>query len=224
MLKIPVMIVDDFFDNPDQIRDYALSLDFKKTSGSYPGLRTELIDTLNFDLFNTLGRKIFSLLYDFNVHNAGGHLQACFQVIDKNCEEGWVHSDLSTDDWSVAGVIYLTPNAPLTSGTSIYRLKSGLTEPKQNSLKDEFYSGNSIDINQYRVQRDSFNNQYEKTLEVSNIYNRLVMYNTKQFHRGDVFFGNDILSSRLTLVFFAKILGNVPTPTERCEQVMILGV
>ena len=33
-------IFEDFYENPDQIRDYALTLDFN-VKGNYPGLRTE---------------------------------------------------------------------------------------------------------------------------------------------------------------------------------------
>lgn len=222
--KIPVILVDNFFDDPDAIRNYALSLEFKKTEGSYPGLRTNLLDTINPVFFNELSLKIFSLLFDFQTQRVGGHLQACFQIITEDYEEGWVHSDLN--DWALAGIIYLNPNAPLTGGTSLYKLKDGNEHPKTNDYKDKFYSKENIDINDYRKHRNEHNNHYEKTLEISNVYNRLVMYNTDRLHRGDIFFGNDFQTGRLTLVFFAKIYNDgVLCPIERMsnQQITKLG-
>jgi hypothetical protein len=221
--KIPALVVDNFFEDPDIIRNYALSLDYSKTDDNYPGVRTELLDTLNPELFKSLSMRLFSLLYDFNVQPAGGHVQACFQIITEDYEEGWVHSDLSTDGWSVAGVIYLTPNAPLDGGTSLYRLRAD-EHPVQNEFKNKFYSNKHVDITNYRKERDAFNQHYEKTLTVSNVYNRLVMYNTNQLHRGDKFFGLSRNTGRLTLVFFAKVLGQQLTPVPRMQTYKITGV
>ena len=37
----PILCQDDFFDNPDEIREYALSLDYKSDeNGHWPGVRT----------------------------------------------------------------------------------------------------------------------------------------------------------------------------------------
>jgi hypothetical protein len=223
MSKIPVMVVDDFFEDPDSIRNYALSLDYAKPDDNYPGVRTELLDTLNDTLFKSLSLRLFSLLYDFKVHRAGGHVQACFQLITEEYEEGWVHSDLSTDDWCIAGVVYLTPNAPLSGGTSLYKLTTA-THPEQSKHKNVFYSNAAIDIDTYRKARDTFNDHYEKTMQISNVYNRLVMYNTNQLHRGDIFFGNNKENGRLTLVFFAKILGEELPPISRMNTHKIEGI
>jgi len=221
--KIPVVVVDNFFEDPDVVRDYALSLDYFKVDDNYPGVRTELLDKLNPEFFESLSMRLFSLLYDFNVQSAGGYVQACFQLITEEYEEGWVHSDLSTDDWSVAGVIYLTPEAPRNGGTSMYRLCSD-QHPEQSEFKNKFYANGHVDIVDYRKARDAFNQHYEKTLEVSNIYNRLIMYNTEQLHRGDKFFGLSKNTARLTLVFFAKVLGDQPTPIPRMNTYKITGI
>jgi hypothetical protein len=181
------------------------------------------LDQLNPEFFKSLSTRLFSLLYDFNVQQAGGYVQACFQLITEDYEEGWVHSDLSTDGWCMAGVIYLTPNAPLDGGTSLYRLRTD-QHPTQNEFKNKFYSNEHVNISDYRNERNAFNQHYEKTLEIGNVYNRLVMYNTEQLHRGDKFFGLSRETSRLTLVFFAKVLGDQPTPVPRMQTYKITGI
>lgn len=225
MHKIPVLVVDDFFEDPYAIRDYALSLKYNKTDGVYPGVRSELLNEVNPVFFNDFSLRLFSLLFDFRVHGAGGYVEACFQLITEDYQEGWVHSDLSSDDWSMAGVIYLTPDAPLAGGTSLYRLKSNINPP-ENKLKQDFYNNNPVNLDTYKLQRNAFNECYERTLEVGNVFNRLVMYNTSQFHKGDTFFGNSLHTGRLTLVFFAKInmSDNVSTPIERMQDYKITEI
>ena len=221
--KIPVLVVDNFFEDPDAVRNFALSLDYSEKEDNYPGVRTELLDTINPEFFKSLSMRLFSLLYDFNIQPTGGYVQACFQLITEDYEEGWVHSDLSTDGWCMAGVIYLTPHAPLDGGTSLYRLTTS-QHPTQDEFKNKFYLNQHVNISNYRQARDTFNQHYDKTLEVGNVYNRLVMYNTEQLHRGDKFFGLGKDTGRLTLVFFAKILGDQMTPVPRMHTYKITGI
>ena len=49
MSLIPTSCVDDFYEDPDSIREYALSLDYKKEKGNYPGVRTKDLSYINKD-------------------------------------------------------------------------------------------------------------------------------------------------------------------------------
>ena len=49
MSLIPTSCVDDFYEDPDSIREYALSLDYKKQKGNYPGVRTKDLSSINKD-------------------------------------------------------------------------------------------------------------------------------------------------------------------------------
>ena len=42
-MKFPTLCVDDFYKNPKQIRDYALSLNYNKDLGIFPGERTKYL-------------------------------------------------------------------------------------------------------------------------------------------------------------------------------------
>ena len=63
MKTFPVTVIDDFFKNPDYIRDLALSVDYPTQSGRWPGRRSELISSIDPVLFHYIGNKIFSILY-----------------------------------------------------------------------------------------------------------------------------------------------------------------
>ena len=45
-MNIPLVSFDNFYKDPDKIREYALGLDFK-TQGHFPGLRTDPIHELS---------------------------------------------------------------------------------------------------------------------------------------------------------------------------------
>ena len=58
----PILCQDDFFDNPDEIREYALSLDYKSDeNGHWPGVRTRPLHEINPKLATEVLVKVFSI-------------------------------------------------------------------------------------------------------------------------------------------------------------------
>ena len=220
---IPTTVIDNFFDNPDEIRKYALSLEFNSPRGSYPGFRSEQIAFINPKLYEQINSRILSLFFDQNRDSLDISVESQFQIIPEKFEEGWAHQDVDVSGRNIAGVIYLTPDAPLDCGTSIYRQKS---EPDYNDLRlrNEYYHKASIDdIEKYRKARDRYNSNFEKTLEVKNVYNRLLMYDTLEFHKESGFFGSLKENSRLTIVFFMTInpVGKSSFPGTRLRNIVL---
>jgi hypothetical protein len=200
-MNIPVMIYDNFFDDVNAVREYALSLNYTKHPGAIPGKRSDNIKHLNPELFLTFKTKLLDVLSIIDAD-----IDAYFQLTPAHYEEGWVHVDNTGQDGepTIAGVIYLTPNAPLEAGTSVYRetIKTGLVQINHD-VKYRFYQDLEVSISEYRMERDRHNALYDKTLDVGNTYNRLFTYNTYQLHKENMFFGNTKEDSRMTLVFFA---------------------
>jgi len=212
---IPFIIVDDFFENPDQIREEALKAEY---SGgfNFPGKRapcSEYVATLT-------AKKIFSLLIDMNKHVVEGSLDIDFQVVTETMGEGWVHSDAG--DVYFAGVIYLTPNAPIDGGTSLYKSYKNIDKVLLDNyvhIKRDFYMRKTKEDDVKSIRKNN-NELYYKTLEVKNIYNRLVMYPGNEFHAAGKFFGSTMEDARLTLVFFVKhIASNSILPLDRMKLV-----
>ena len=40
-MKFPITCYDNFYENPDYIREFALSLDYSPESGTFPGVRSK---------------------------------------------------------------------------------------------------------------------------------------------------------------------------------------
>ena len=102
----------------------------------------------------------------------------------------WIHTD-THNNW--AGVLYLTPNAPLSSGTGIFRLKDGTRFEEETKIR-----GNDKLVDEYSQDYT----KWELVDRVGNIFNRLVLFNSKQFHASLDYFGTSKEDGRLFQVFF----------------------
>lgn len=215
----PLLVVDNFLENPDNVREYALSLDYYDNDGRYPGKRTKNIHTFNNDLQNYLANKFFNLFYDFltEVH---WDISISFQLIspynkDKNSilNQGWIHQDT---DKLYAGVLYLSPTADLISGTSIYRLKKDIILNKNlNNEKIKFYKNNNV--KEYQKALTEWNSSFEETVSIKNIYNRLIIFDSMTWHGVPTLHSGE--DPRLTCVFFVNnITALSKPPLERIKR------
>jgi hypothetical protein len=212
MLNFPVTVVDGFFDNPDKVVDYALSCDYKKAEdGRWPGKRSEPLHIINPKLFEISGDKLISLFYkgDFPSWN----IAANFQIVDNTYSDGWVHRDMND---IITGIVYLNKNENLKSGTSIYRTKKDRFDVKQinGTEKVKSYLDNEYDSKSYRIANNS---QFEETSNISNVYNRLICFDSHMLHAAQNFSEN--LEPRLTLVMFVKSISDWDTPIKRLRSV-----
>jgi hypothetical protein len=195
------MVFDNFYENPDLWREFALSLEFYKGDrGSWPGLRSEFLNKLNPNLFKFFSDKMMFILKDYG-YTEFIELQTTFQLIDETYGRGWVHDD--DPKFTVAGVIYLSPDAPEGSGTTLYS--------DQTDFNGEFYSeifmkdvlvANEEERLQYDKYRTDQIAHFTRTTEIGHVYNRCIIFDPRTWHSADNFFGKDKQDTRLTQVFF----------------------
>jgi hypothetical protein len=214
MQTIPVTVLDNFFDDPDGVRKWALEQKyFSDPAGSWPGKRTLSLDQLNLPFLDHLSRKYFSLFFNFDKEDVRWKIDAYFQLIDKHSGSGWVHHDCPQ---RMSGIIYLSPNASLDGGTSIFKRKNG-------SVITNFERVNKAKIATYLQQVPPHETEhirledravYEETIKVGNVYNRLLTFDGHLHHAAQDFFGEN-LESRLTLIFFITQLFADKTPVMR---------
>jgi len=192
-LNPELIVVDDFYENPDEIRNFALSRRFAPHLEYHKGQRTEskyIPNGIKETLEDLLRMKITS----WEDQGANGVFQFC------TAEDALVYH---VDTQTYAAVVYLTPNAPASCGTTFFRSKSNglLHSPtdedakKLNKSKDELF---------FEIFKNNF---YDKTdLEVidvvGNVYNRLVIWDAKLIHAASEYFGNQKENSRLFHMFF----------------------
>jgi len=179
-MKGQLIIVDDFYSDPDEVVAWAKTLEFTKGNGNHPGWRTLQI-TGNESVKNQIQhivRPFGGEITMWDWHPNGTFSKA--NVTDIN----WVHADCY-NVW--AGVVYLTKDAPLNSGTTIYKhIPTGLTSAPRfldGSLDQELLS---------KAHKDGQDKTKWEPIEVtSNVYNRLVMYKGDLFHTATNYFGSD---------------------------------
>jgi hypothetical protein len=222
MRNFPVAIVDNFFKEPDKIRNFALRQEFKRDETSnYPGLRTDCLSVIEPSIHNEFLKKFFSIYYDFKFEEMNWVVLAQFQKTDNHFDNGWIHCDNDGNaNNKVAGIVYLTPNAPLNSGTSIYKPKNNIIIPSMDfRAKYTHYlsNGNSNELIKLKEQEKG---QFEETINVSNIYNRLISFEAGEYHAAQNYFGQDD-KSRLILVFFVTKIDAQLTPLERANTYRI---
>jgi len=218
MLNFPLVVVDNFFKDPDKLVEFAFQQEFKRDETSnYPGLRTSCLSTLHPKLFSQIIEKFFSVYYDLSLENISFSAMAFFQLIDEEYDSGWVHQD---DLRKVSAIVFLSKNAPLNSGTSIYKLKDDIILPNLNAEdKYNYYAlkGQDKDL---KEKRDESNSQFDETVNVSNIYNRLISFDSKMFHSAQTFYGKN-KESRLTLIIFVSDIFSKNKPLERVQMTQI---
>ena len=189
-MRTNLIIVDDFYNNVDEVRKYALSQNFH-AKGNYPGVRTGCLinDSTRENIQKIVephGGKITDWLESDEYTGA-------FQMTTA-LERSWVHSDNVNKSYIFdsctywGGVLYLTPDAPLEAGTSFYRSK----------LNNSIYNHNNDELNQYSQDMT----KWDVATEVKNIYNRLILFRGDQWHSSSTYFGQDHETGRLTQVFF----------------------
>lgn len=188
-MRFNSLTIDDFYADPMQVREFALKQEFK-VRGNYPGQRTESF------LNDTIKQKLRDILYPFagEITNWGGEYTGSFQYTTA-ADRSWIHAD-STTDW--AAVCYLTPDAPVTAGTGIFRHKE--TGWMHYDYKQEH---NPEYVKQAPPGHDMQDyTKWEMVDRVGNVFNRLIMYRADNYHVSLDYFGKDINDGRLFQVFF----------------------
>jgi len=185
-----IIVIDDFYPNPEQIREDVLKQEFT-VYGNFPGERTRSFATE--ELKANIQAYIPEPIVQFDIPPSNDLFQrmdnGAFQYTTSR-NRSWIHMDPYTN-W--AGVLFLTPNAPLTSGTGFYQFQDGtMTETdliyKQNqAVTDRF----AQDITKWKL-----------VDQVGNVFNRLVLFNSKRFHMSMDYFGDTLENGRLFQVFF----------------------
>ena len=80
--QYPTVVIDEFFDNPSTIRDFALSLSYERDAdGRWPGERTPMLHTIDESLVYAFAKKILSIYFDNGTQVYWDDIQMAFQKI-----------------------------------------------------------------------------------------------------------------------------------------------
>lgn len=115
-MKFNVLVIDNFFENPYEVREFALQQQFSQAS---PGLRTrDMTKKCNYTekLQNIINRfyKIIQIK------------QTVFHLMTSS-DPQWIHTDLYAvrkTNIGLSAIIYLNPDSYINSGTAFYKKNS----------------------------------------------------------------------------------------------------
>ena len=175
------MVIDNFYEKPDKVREFALQCEYLYHPNNHKGCRTDLcyrFPGLQERFEQLLGRKIRNWTH----YGTNG----CFQYCVKG-DETVYHADTQ----QYAGVLYLTPDAPPDGGTALYR--SRFTK-KMKYAPEEYHT---VFRNGHLDGTD-----FEMVDKIGNVYNRLILFDAQCLHAGINYFGTNKDDARLFQLFF----------------------
>jgi len=215
MLHFPSFCLDNFYQNPDAVREFALSLDYN-IIGKCQGRRTENLAIIAPEFHDNFCKRLLSLFYDLEKNNLFYEIRSYFHLHRKTDNSTFSHltddsiilahkykdfqpsyqagTSVHLDDESFAsGVVFLNPIEEMHAGSAIYKVVED---------KDPVYVTNDVKKEHVKM-----------SANYKQVYNRLVLFDGKDYHGRT---GDNTQSERLTHVFFIhKLRANVPTPLNR---------
>lgn len=176
-----IFVVDNFYSDPHAVREYALQQEFVADLRYYKGKRTQekfIAPGTKRAFEEVIGQKI-TIWEDYDMN---GVFQTC------NSEDPLVYH-IDHQQW--AGMIYLTPDAPYQSGTSMYAHRETKARHEKDSGMEVAFDGGFYD-----------GTKFELVDSIGNVFNRLVIFNGKCIHSASQYFGKELKDSRLFHMFF----------------------
>lgn len=197
------IIVDDFYNDPDELVRVALSSlrEEDSPSGGYAGVMTTEA------YLGVQVREIFQkLTMEPSINsstNANGRLRF---TRTNDTFKFHIHYDVDMQTkW--AGVVYLSKNHPKTEGTNFWRHKRTGLEIAPNTVEGfAKYGWSSFhDLKAFLETEGLDESLWEKTFSIPYKYNRLVLFRPWLLHSPGPAFGDTLESSRIVQTIF---LGN----------------
>lgn len=216
MSETQIIVIDDFYDEPQKVRDYALRLEYSKSQGStYPGENSIK------KLWHKPLKDKLSGLVNNEIYESPNTANGLFRVSPKDSSFTQdIHVDPGSD-W--AGVLFLTENTPPIPGTCFWLHREyGFEKCPKTPQEAELYGLNSFEeIRQKIILEDGLDrSKWNCIYEVPYKFNRLVLFRPWLFHSHGENFGNpeSKKSQRMVQLFFLreeggfheKVTGEVP--------------
>lgn len=198
-----IFVIDDFYDDPWKYRTLALEAEYEDGAlkNNYSGrnsvnrfINKEAIDKIS----SCLGLEVIP-----SPDTSSGSFR-----ITLDGEEGKmnIHSDMFED---YAAVLYLTlpTHCKGMPGTSFYRHKKTNTynfPNKMEALVDGWSSPWELKQGFTTIDGKDLS-KWEKYFTVPMKYNRMVLFNSKNWHGSEEGFGTNLYDGRLVQIFFLKV-------------------
>lgn len=188
-----LIVVDDFYPNPHEIRKIALTSEYPEITvkRTFPGR-----NSASNHIVPGLDRVMSHILSEPAVGSTDPRSLHGFFRITHEGEQGrfGVHVDATSQQW--VGVIYLNPPEQCQGGTSFFRhIGMGIDRtPLTDAELNAYGASNILDLLEKEGNDPS---KWERLMTVPMRFNRLIMYRPWIWHAPGDPFGNTIENSRL---------------------------
>lgn len=176
-MKKSIIVVDNFYTNPNAVWDMAMRLEYKASSAHYKGLRADVdLPDVWGEIEHILGHKAYDR----------------YMTFQKTTEQEPLvyHSDHQA--W--AGAVYLGPFTSVAHGTSFWRHAAlGFRRPTGVS---------ALDTTIYSDYNLTHPDNWELVDRIGSVYNRLVIWDAQLVHSATSYEGCTEHSPRLAQLFF----------------------
>lgn len=196
-----ILVIDDFLDNAEALRQHALTLDYPDIKGAFPGRNS--VQRVNIDGLDQIVSQL-----------AGERLKAidppeshakCRITLGSDVGRGRVHIDHS--DWSA--ILYLSKAEDCHGGTQFFRHKrTGTTRAPVSEAELAAMGYASVaDMHRDIIEQDGNDEAaWDMVMEVPMQFNRLILLRPWLWHTAGPGFGDRIDNGRLVyLMFFSRV-------------------
>ncbi len=195
-----LIVIDDFLQNAEQLREVGLGLNYPGIPGYFPGRNSAqriAVDGLSELASNLAGERLAPVEQDYS--------HGKFRIaLDGDKGEGDIHFDFRAT-WS--GVLFLSRPEDCRGGTEFFRHKATGTDQAPNSeaeLKALGFADYNDLINKVVREDGTHRDRWDVEMTVPMRFNRLVLFNSWLWHTAGPSFGNSLENGRLIyLMFFA---------------------
>lgn len=193
------LVIDDFLENPMEVRNFALSSAYIQSQDGWQGLISRQIGNNSEESLYKMASYVSTKKPDwkslFSSYKTGGGaycggFQALFE--NHNTKPRYIHTH-SKGQWT--GLLYLSLDEDCIGkdGTLLYRNKKyniindvNLNEEQRNEIWNEMSKDHSF---------------WEVTAKAEMKFNRLVIINSRHYHTWSLGFGDSIENCRLLQIF-----------------------
>ena len=198
MSRKNLIVVDDFLDNPDAVRSYALEQQYERLGGkNWPGrdsVESHGVEEMTAACSAVVGEQLVTKPQN----------KCSYFRIAKEGQHGSQHIHFDPNTGLIwAGILYLTPTFHPTGGTKFWKHKRTGWE-----ICPSLEEGKKYGVETYEDMTNFFNTEgtdMSKWICTDNIsfkYNRLVMFNPFLWHSSGDWFGISYDNCRLIQLFF----------------------
>lgn len=197
---LPIRVIDNFLDDPDEWRRIALSMEYHDNDGRWHGRRTKPFDQVKPSLDAEFNFKIAQYIPELRTMNWTS--MGRFQISRDEGSTSWVHEDGKGKNMKdlAAAILYLNPNPDPKSGTILCHANtSAIYDDYDYEKSKHLFNRGILAEHEIKEARDRHNSQFTEMQNVENVYNRLIFYPGSVPHRANLL--SSYNETRLTVIY-----------------------